>query len=73
MGVLNMNKKILVEDYLLTIVAYFILMVSIVTVNLVNQPMLKLVSYILLPASLIITIYGVMQVNKDKEILRSLA
>lgn len=68
-----MNKKILVEDYLLTIVAYFILMVSIVTVNLVNQPMLKLVSYILLPASLIITIYGVMQVNKDKEILRSLA
>ena len=68
-----MSKKILVEDYLLTIVAYFILMVSIVTVNLVNQPMLKLVSYILLPASLIITIYGVMQVNKDKEILRSLA
>ena len=66
-------KKLLVEDYFLTIVSYLILMVSIVTVNLVNQPMLKLVSYILLPISIIVTIYGVVQINKTKDMIRSLA
>lgn len=68
-----MSKKILVEDYFLTIIAYIILMISIVMVNLINQPMLKLVSYVLLPISIIITIHGVIQINRDKEILRSLA
>ena len=66
-------KKILVEDYFLTIIAYLILMVSIITINLINQPMLKLVSYIVLPISILVTIYGVLQVNKTHDMIRSLA
>ena len=66
-------KRLLVEDYLLTIVAYIILMVSIVTINLISQPMLKLVSYIVLPIAIIVTIYGVLQVNKTHDMIRSLA
>ena len=65
-------KKMLIEDYLLTIVSYLILMISIVTINLINQPMLKLVSYVVLPISIIVTIYGVLQVNRTHEMIRSL-
>ena len=65
-------KKMLVQDYALTIIAYLILMISIITINLINQPMLKLVSYIVLPISIIITIYGVVQVNKTHDMIRGL-
>ena len=65
-------KRMLIEDYALTIVAYLLLMISIVTINLINQPMLKLVSYIVLPISVIVTIYGVVQVNKTHDMMRSL-
>lgn len=71
MGVMVM-KRMLIEDYALTIVAYLLLMISIVTINLINQPMLKLVSYIVLPISVIVTIYGVIQVNKTHDMIRSL-
>ena len=71
MGVMVM-KRMLIEDYALTIVAYLLLMISIVTINLINQPMLKLVSYIVLPISVIVTIYGVVQVNKTHDMMRSL-
>ena len=65
-----MKRKMIIEDYLLTIISYLLLASSIVMINLINQPMLKMVSYILLPISLFVTIYGVIEVSKDKSYLK---
>lgn len=59
--------RIIIQNYILTIIAYLMLMISIVTINLLHQPLLKMVSYISLPLSFIITIYGILEINKSKK------
>ena len=58
--------RIIIQNYILTIIAYLMLMISIVTINLLHQPFLKMASYVSLPLSFIITIYGVLEINRSK-------
>lgn len=64
----NYNRMI-IGDYIVIFMAYFVLAASLVVVNLIKYPVLKSCSYIILGGALFATIYGLRTLNKDKELL----
>ena len=55
------------EYYVLTIIAFIILLISILFTNLINYTVLKAFSYLVLSVSLTIVCYGIYQINKTYE------
>ena len=52
------------EYYVLTIIAFIILLISIVFTRLISYTILNILSYFVLSISLIIVCYGIYEINK---------
>ena len=55
------------EYYIITIIAFIMLLISIIFTNLINYTILKVLSYLVLSISLIIVCYGIHKINKTYE------
>ena len=55
------------EYYIFTIIAFIILLISILFTNLIKYTILNILSYLVLIVSLIIVCYGIYKINKSYE------
>lgn len=62
-------NKIILEDYVLVFVAYFLLAASIIAVNMFKVAMFKTLAYGILFIGVITIIYCIYALNRDKELL----
>ena len=58
------NKVFIVEDYLMTIFSFIILLLSILFTRLINYTWLSLISHIMIYISGYLTLYGLYNINK---------
>jgi uncharacterized membrane protein len=63
------NKKIIVGDYLLVILAYIVLATSIIAVNMLKNADLRTLAYLVLGVGVLTIIYSIYTLNVDKELL----
>jgi hypothetical protein len=63
------RNKILVGDYLLVILAYLVLAISIVAVNILYNAQIVFIAYAILAVSLGAVLYSLYVLNHDKELL----
>ena len=58
------KKKYVVEDYLITIFSFIILMLSILFTKLISYPVLSLICHVIIYVSAYLVMYGLYNVNR---------